>query len=137
MKIVFIKQNSHWLSQQVNTCGGSRSSVTYNLIIECFTAIINEWKLIFKSRSRNPSPLFTLIEVLVLKKKCCTFPGSACEVLVHHSTSLINTNAEDQTTCGAGGSGREELKQYPLPFPADTKTRQKKINLISRKKYTW
>ena len=85
---------------------------------------------------QKPFPLIYSYRGFGIKKKCCTFPGSACEVLVHHSTSLINTNAEDQTTCGAGGSGREELKQYALPFPADTKTRQKKINLISRKKYT-
>ena len=59
-KIVFIKQNSHWLSQLVNTCDRSRSSVTSNLMIECFTTIINGWKLIFKSRSRNPNPFLLL-----------------------------------------------------------------------------
>ena len=65
-KIIFIKQNSHWLSQLVNTCDRSRSSVTSNLMIECFTTIINGWKLIFKSRSRNPALFFTLIEVLII-----------------------------------------------------------------------
>ena len=58
------------------------SSATPNLMIECFTTIINGWKLTFKSRSRNPAPLFTLIEVLIRKK--CMVPGSTCEVLVRH-----------------------------------------------------
>ena len=65
MKILFIKQNSHWPSQLVITCDRSYSSVTSNLMIECFTTINNGWKLIFKSRSRNPAPLFTLIQVLI------------------------------------------------------------------------
>ena len=78
-------------------------------MIECFTTIINGWKLIFKSRSRNPAPLFTLIEALIIKK-CSTVPGAACEVLVHHQISLKNANAEGRTICEVLASGREELK---------------------------
>ena len=64
--ILKLKQNGYWLSQLVNTCDRSRSSVTSSLMIECFITIINCLKLIFKSRSRNPVPLFTLIEVLII-----------------------------------------------------------------------
>ena len=67
-------------------------------MIECSTKINDGLKLRRKSRSRNLAPLFTLIEVLTIKK-CSMVPGSTCKNLV-----------KDQMICEAGGSGGEKPK---------------------------
>ena len=50
----------------------------------------------------NLGPLFTLIEVLIIKKQSAV-PKSACNVFVHDLTSPITANAEDRTIWEASG----------------------------------